>query len=174
MATINVDPIPYNPGSAAVGTPYTPDTQNNYISIPNVSVAADLAIPTQTFVGSYTPAATGKVISHAMGVVKTSAFSTTANVGKLDMTFETQVFYTDNTSELNEIVTGMTINMPSDFTAFNITGPFNPVIPPNGVTAVVNATDDTKIDIRVNVNAFDLATTGTASVKVRTATGTFI
>lgn len=172
MATINVNPIPYNPGNSATGKAYTPDTLNNYISIPGITVTADLSIPSETFVGTYTPAA-GKVIDHAMGVIKSSAFSTASNTGTLDLTFTTQVFYTDNTNDINDIVTGMTINMPADFTAFSLVGPFKPVIPAGGVTAVVNALDATKIDIRVTINAFVLPSSGTATVKVRAATGTF-
>ncbi len=170
MANIIVDPIPFNPGAVANGTPYTPDARNNYITIPNLTVTADLSIPAQTFEASYTALDNTKTVSHAMAVIADSSYTSGATSGSLNLTFNAQVFYTDDTSDFEIVEASILVNKPTDFNTFAIDGSFTPVIPAGGVSAAYDTTDPTLMVISIDLEAITLGISGTASVRVRVAT----
>lgn len=175
MANIVVNPIPYTPGDVAVGAPYTPDGNHNYITIPNVDIAVDLQIPPEKFAAQYAAPTGGKAISHAMAVITEAGMETVAGEEFLKIVFSSQVFFTDDTRDNNVIEASIKVNKPSDFNTFTIVGPFNPVIlPMGGVSAAYNAADPTMIDFSISIEAVSLPVIGTASVRVQVATGKFV
>lgn len=170
MANIIVNPIIFNPGAVANGTSYTPAVPavNNYITIPNVEVTADIIIPSETFDAIYTPIPEigARTIDHAMAIIFSSSFVTSGDSGTLTLTFHSQVFFNDNTSDVQIIEASIDVIKPSDFSTFAIVGPFNPVIPLTGVVAAIVGTT---IKFSITINEVTLAISGNASVKVQVA-----
>lgn len=174
MSTIIINPIPYTPGSVAVGTHYTPDSETNYVTIPNVDIGVNLQIPAETFEATYLSDNQGKTISHTKALIADTKIEMVGTDGYLRITFNSQVFFTDGSRDFNVIEASIKVAKPNDFNSFTIVGPFYPVIPDTGgSSAAFDSTDPSKITFSININTFTLPVMGAANIKVQVATGTF-
>lgn len=134
---------------------------------------SNIIIPPQTFVARYLTSEPGKMITETSAVILSSNVEDGTNEAFITLVFLAQVYFTDDSSELQTINTSIKVVSPPDFSDFTITGDLNPFLPKANVSAAYDSTDPAYINITLTLDALTIDISGTSDVRVRVATGSF-